>query len=119
MLNWRNIVVTTGYDKNITVPISVCLQLTKNRYNNMVYLSLIWTCAVSRFMSDRVRWLLLLEASNTPESPATLSSLTEGGVVVSQMGERGGEPGLPSPEPWDMLLPLAQSSSEAAGGGAS
>lgn len=119
MLNWRNIVVTTGYNKNITVPISVCLQLNKNRYNDIVYLSLIWTCAVSRFMSDRVRWLLLLEASNTPESPATLSSLTEGGVVVSQMGERGGEPGLPSPEPWDMLLPLAQSSSEAAGGGAS
>lgn len=54
------------------------------------YLSLICTCAVSRFMSDRVRWLLLLEASNTPESPATLSSLTEGGVLVSQMGERGG-----------------------------
>lgn len=59
-------------------------------------------------MSESVRWLLLLEASKTPESPATDSSLTEGGVVVSQMGDSGG----------DMLPPRLGRGASYAGGGA-
>lgn len=57
-----------------------------------------------------VTWLLLLDASKTPESPATDSSLTaaetdlvDGGVgkggIFSETGDTGGVIGLPKPEP--------------------
>lgn len=82
----------------------------------MTNLNLICIWAVSEWTSGTVLWLLL-DASKTPESPATDSSLTaadtdlvEGGVgsggIFSDNGETGGVVGLPSPEPWDMLLLL-------------